>query len=62
MGDDYDEIRNMYKHLWSAIDDSGDFNQPLSIEFENIGTVKFHRLPLEEVVKLEGNEFVVITN
>ena len=60
VGEDYPSLKNKHESLWSGIDDSGEFNQPVYITFENGNSVKFHRLPITEVVRLEGNIFAEI--
>jgi len=57
VGDDYEIIKERYNGLWSGADDSGEFNQPMFITFENGHSIKFHKLPISEVIRLEGNSF-----
>ena len=57
VGEDYDGLNEKYAGLWSGIEDSGEFNKPLFINFDDGTSVKFHKLSLDEVVRLEGNNF-----
>jgi uncharacterized protein len=56
VGGDYEVLKS--QHRWSGMDDSGPHNQPVYITFESGNSVKFHKLPITEVVRLEGNSFV----
>lgn len=60
VGDDYERIKERYASLWSGTDDSGEFNQPMFVAFNNGHSIKFHKLPISEVIKLEGNVFTEI--
>lgn len=56
LGKKFEPFKKKYENLWDGQDDSGKFNQPVFIKF-NEGAVKFHERPIDEVVKLEGKVF-----
>jgi len=60
VGSDYGNVKSLYQHLWTGTVDSGEFNQPFNITFDNGKTVRFHELSITEVIKLEGNSFRAI--
>lgn len=57
VGEGFSEFAEKYKNLWTSFDDTSVHNKTVSITFDaNWKTVKFHKLPLTEVLKLEGHE------
>lgn len=57
VGDGFSEFANKHMNLWTSFDDVSVHNKTVSLTFEdNWKTVKFHKLPLTEVLKLEGRE------
>lgn len=58
VGDDYEDLKRL--SVWSGIEKNGDFNECLFIIFEDGSSIKFHKLSLEEVIKLEGNKFELL--
>ncbi len=56
VGEGFSEFTEKYRNSWTGTNDSGTHNQTVSITFDNWKTVKFHKLPLMEIIKLEGHE------
>ncbi len=57
VGGAFDRFVEKYQELWTGRDDSGPFNQPAYITFDNGKTIKFHKDSLLEVLKAEGQSF-----
>ncbi len=57
VGEGFPEFTEKYRNLWTGAEEGGTHNKVVSITFDNLKTVKFHKLPLAEVIKLEGNQF-----
>lgn len=58
---DYGILKERYAHVWTEIEQAGEHNTPLVIEFENGTSVKFHEHALEDVIRMEGNSFIPTT-
>ena len=57
VGEGFADFAEKYRNLWTGADDGGVRNQTVSITFDNWKTAKFHKLPLVEILKIEGHEF-----
>jgi len=57
VGKKFVTFKEKYKKIWNGFDDSGPYNQPVFIRFDN-NTVKFHEFPLLTVLELEGKKFI----
>ena len=58
VGNDFEVFKEQYKNFWGGADDSGEYNQPVYITFDNVKTVKFHQYSLDEVLRKEGKVFI----
>lgn len=61
VGSKFNEFVKKNSALWSGRDDSGPFNQPVFITFENGISVKFHQFALVDVLKMEKAKFNELT-
>lgn len=57
VGIDYQQTIDEFGDLLTGHDDSGPFNQPRYITFDNGYSLKYHRKSIIDVVKLEGQSF-----
>jgi uncharacterized protein len=57
VGGDYKTIIDKFDEVLTGLDDSGTFNQPRYVTFDNGITIKYHELSIIDVVKLEGKSF-----
>jgi uncharacterized protein len=62
VGNKLDDFVAKHKNVITGIQDQGPFCQPAFIVFEDGRRVKFYKYPLQQVVELEGHEFVPLDN
>lgn len=57
---DFESFCDQHKESLSGKADNRSINPTVYITFKDSGTVKFHPVPLDEVVKLQGDAFTIV--